>query len=342
MTQVRSAKLDAAADFAVGICLGARAGEQVLIVTDRDDLSVPLAFVAAANRAGAQGQLVVFPRLAYANQEPPATTVAAMCAADAIVTLETLTVSYTQAVHEAREAGARVIGIPNNADEEMLVRLTEGLDMDRLIELGAAVAAKLNGRKVHLTSALGTDFHFDLGDYVGDSLTGLVREPGERDWFPPGNTGCIGVQNSGNGVLVVNGTIGRIPTAPLREPVRITVKDGIMVSIEGGREAEELKTYFKQFEGHELFKNCMHVSTLGIGTHPTAKLTGRVLEDERISGCVHFCVGKNTLQSDPRGVAGTVEAPSHLDMCMVGCTLTIDGELIVDNGRLLQAEGHAA
>lgn len=342
MNQTSSPRLDAAADFAVGTCVGAREGEQVLIVTDREDLTVPRAFVAAANRAGAEGQLVVFSRRGYANQEPPAVVVAAMCAADAIVTLETLTISYTQAVHQARKAGARVLGIPNNADEEMLVRLTEGLDMDWLTKLCATVANRLNGRRVHLTSPLGTDFYFDLGDYVGGSRTGLVRQPGERDWFPPGSTGCIGVKNSGNGVLVVNGTIGRIPTAPLGEPVRITVKDGIMVAIEGGREAEELKTYFKQFEGHELFENCMHVSTLGIGTHPTAKLTGRVLEDERISGCVHFCVGKNTLQFDSRGVAGPVEAPSHLDMCILGCTLTIDDELVIDNGRLLDAQRQVA
>lgn len=324
-----------AADLAMVTCLGAREGENVLVVTDMQDLTIPEALVATAMRVGAQAQILRYPKRQFANQEPPKPTAAAMREADAVFTVETLTISYTQAVQGAREAGARVLGMPNNMDVPTLVRLCEGLDMDELVSVCEAVAAKMTaGREVHVTSSDGTDFTFNLGDYAGWALTGIVRKPGDRDWFPPGNTGCGSVQNSGNGILVVNGTIGRIPTAPLGQPVRLTVENGYIVNIQGGPEAHELRSYFKQFEKHALYQNCMHVSTLGIGTHPTARLTGRVLEDERISGCVHFCVGKSTLQIDPNGRRGTVEAPSHVDMCIVGSTLTIDGETVVDAGRL--------
>jgi leucyl aminopeptidase (aminopeptidase T) len=327
--------LTKAADLAMVNCLGAREGEDVLVVTDMEDATIPETLVAAALRIGAQAQILRYPKRQFANQEPPKPTAAAMREADAVFTVETLTISYTQAVQGAREAGARVLGMPNNMDVPTLVRLCEGLDMDELVGVCETVAAKMtNGRKVHLTSSIGTDFTFDLGEYAGWALTGIVRKPGERDWFPPGNTGCGGVENSGNGILVVNGTIGRIPTAPLSQPVRLTVENGYIVKMEGGREADELSSYFMQFEKHDLYRNCMHVSTLGIGTHPTARLTGRVLEDERISGCVHFCVGKSTLQIDPNGRRGTVEAPSHVDMCIIGSTLTLDGETIVDAGRL--------
>ena len=329
-------KLQQAAQLAIGTCLGVKKDEGVLIVTDMEDTSIPEALLQTAKTLGAEAQMIHFPMQEYANQEPPRATIQAMLASDAIFTVETLTLSYTHAIDDSRKAGARIIGMPNKMDVTTFVRLTDGLDMDQMVSVCKKLADKMTAStNVHVTSSLGTDFEFNLDDFAGEALDSIVRNPGDRDWFPPGNTGCGGLQNSGEGILVVNGIIGRIETAPLIEPVQLEVEHGFIKDIRGGREATELINYWKQFENHELYQNCRHVSTLGIGTHPTAKLTSRVLECERISGSVHFCVGKSTGQIDPRGKRGTVEAPSHVDTIMIGCSLTLDGDLVIDKGRLV-------
>ncbi len=62
--------------------------------------------------------------------------------------------------------------------------------------------------------------------------------------------------------------------------------------------------------------------------NPACELTGRMLEDEGCYGTIHFGFG------DDRGFGGTTSCPLHLDLVFRAPTLTIDGNVILDNGVL--------
>ncbi|HWN81388.1 MAG TPA: hypothetical protein VNM87_04785, partial [Candidatus Udaeobacter sp.] len=72
-----------------------------------------------------------------------------------------------------------------------------------------------------------------------------------------------------------------------------------------------------------------NIAELGVGTNEKAKLTGEVLEDEKILGTVHVAFGASA------GIGGTVQVPVHLDCVVMKPTLELDGETIVSDGELL-------
>jgi leucyl aminopeptidase (aminopeptidase T) len=72
-----------------------------------------------------------------------------------------------------------------------------------------------------------------------------------------------------------------------------------------------------------------NVAELGIGTNEKAKLTGEVLEDEKIAGTCHVAFGASA------GIGGTIQVPVHLDCIVMKPTVELDGEPIVRYGELL-------
>ncbi|KUK84633.1 MAG: Leucyl aminopeptidase [Synergistales bacterium 58_81] len=72
-----------------------------------------------------------------------------------------------------------------------------------------------------------------------------------------------------------------------------------------------------------------NLAELGIGTNKKARVTGVILEDEKIYSTVHIALGSN----DTFG--GTVAAGIHLDGVIKSPELYIDGKLIVSGGEIL-------
>ena len=72
-----------------------------------------------------------------------------------------------------------------------------------------------------------------------------------------------------------------------------------------------------------------NLAELGIGTNDKARVTGVILEDEKIYGTVHIALGSN----DTFG--GTVAAGIHVDGIITHPELLLDGKAIVANGTVL-------
>ncbi|MEW5934194.1 MAG: aminopeptidase, partial [Bacillota bacterium] len=68
---------------------------------------------------------------------------------------------------------------------------------------------------------------------------------------------------------------------------------------------------------------------LGIGTNDGAVVTGNVLEDEKVLGTVHVAFGDNA------SMGGRVAVPIHVDGVILAATLLLDGQVVVQDGRLL-------
>ena len=77
--------------------------------------------------------------------------------------------------------------------------------------------------------------------------------------------------------------------------------------------------------GSDAFK----LAEFGVGTNPKAKLSGKVLEDEKIRGTVHFAFGNDLSYN------GDNDVPIHLDGIVCKPTVVIDGVKTHEKGKLL-------
>jgi NADPH:quinone reductase len=68
----------------------------------------------------------------------------------------------------------------------------------------------------------------------------------------------------------------------------------------------------------------------GIGTNPSARITGIVLEDEKVYGTIHIAFGSN------KPFGGTTEAGVHIDCVVKFPTVWLDGEKIIENGKVAE------
>src|SRR5207248_881584 len=131
------------------------------------------------------------------------------------------------------------------------------------------------GTTARVTCPRGTDFTIDLSGRAGIADDGKLTAKGAFGNLPCGEA-FIAPKNG-------NGTIFASSLAPLGlsdQPAKLTVTDGRIVEAQGGLGPQ----FYELLRVHgELGSN---LAELGIGTNDRARLTGVVLEDEKILGTI--------------------------------------------------------
>ncbi len=211
---------------------------------------------------------------------------------------------------------------------DMMVRLIGRVDfpvlekfMTRLIEL------TMNAKHVKVTTPAGCDLEFDHVPgrkptlEVGYADTpGAHMQPGQIAWSPD--------LDSINGVLVFDGSLVPPFVGVLKEPVVLHIKKGSIVKLEGGKEALEYEQWLKNFN-HPQMLRLAHIS---YGVHPNARLSGDIVEDERIWGATEWGIGN----VGPFLVPGGISGPSHSDGICLNSSMWLDGLQILDKGRFIE------
>ena len=95
-----------------------------------------------------------------------------------------------------------------------------------------------------------------------------------------------------------------------------------------GTGAAQLETVFA-----ELGDAARNIAELGIGTNPAARLSGNILESEKVAGTAHVALGAS------RHIGGTVDVPFHQDGVIARPTICVDGRVIVREGRRVPPAG---
>jgi leucyl aminopeptidase (aminopeptidase T) len=108
------------------------------------------------------------------------------------------------------------------------------------------------------------------------------------------------------------------------EPFTVQVENGLAVAINGGADAERLRRAIDGVPG------ATNIGELGIGLNPAARITDDITESKKRVGTAHFALGDNA-----GGYGGVVESPIHLDGMLFDVTIAVDGEPIVEDGRVL-------
>jgi leucyl aminopeptidase (aminopeptidase T) len=297
-------------------CLAVAPGENVLVVVDEPLQDVGEALRREAQAAEADAVLAVMSPRVNHGVEPPPPIAAALAACDVFIAPASRSLSHTQARKRATDNGARGATMPT-VTADMLARLMD-VDFDVLRARSHAVGELLSAAdEAHVTCPRGTDLRLDLGGREGLADDGDLSAPGSF-----GNLPC------GEGFVAPAGGEGTVATRSLASiglvqghPAHLTIEDGRLTTAtapEGERLYEQLT---------QAGERGTNLAELGVGTNERARLTGNVLEDEKMLGTVHVAFGASA------GIGGTVSVPIHLDVVVTDATLTIGGTTVLDAGR---------
>jgi leucyl aminopeptidase (aminopeptidase T) len=113
----------------------------------------------------------------------------------------------------------------------------------------------------------------------------------------------------------------------LSTPMRLVVKGGRLVSVEtpDGQLTADFHEYMAQHP------NSNRVGEFAIGTNVgLTRIVGNFLQDEKFPG-LHVAFG------NPSGneTGADWDCPSHVDVLASHATISVDGRLIMENGRFL-------
>lgn len=319
---MQTAPLMKGAMVAVRDCMGVKPGERVLVVTDTGKLSIAESFFFALHALGVDGVMMVMIPRSHHAEEPPDEVKAALCSCDVALLVTTMSLTHTHARMEATSRGARVASMPGITEDMMTVGAMTA-DYHKVSELSWKVTRLLEeGKEVVITTERGTNLRMSIiGRKPGTPPDdGLYREPGRWGNLPAGEAYIAPVEESVEGVAVIDGSMS--PLGVLGEPIRLVIERGKVVKIEGGKEAQAL-THFLEELGDP---NAYFAGELGIGTNEKARVTGNILEDEKAFKTVHIALGMNV------DMGGKIESKTHNDGIILNPTVVVDGKVIMDKG----------
>jgi leucyl aminopeptidase (aminopeptidase T) len=301
--------------------MGARPGERVLVVTDEPLRTIGYALRQAAKDLGHEVLLVeMLPRTSN-GEEPPPEVAELMARTDIALCATSKSLTHTDARRAASAIGARVATLPG-VTEDIMVRCMNA-DYGRIAARTARLCERLaTTRVVRVKAPAGTDITMPIGGRTPLASSGIFREKGQWGNLPTGEAYLAPVEGRSQGIVVVDGSMAGVGMTA--EPIRIVVRDGYATEITGGREAEALRALL---EPHG--RDGRTVAEFGIGTNDRAKLTGVILEDEKVMGTIHIAFGDN------KSMGGSVRVASHLDGLVKQPTVWFDEQKIMDEGRLL-------
>ena len=213
---------------------------------------------------------------------------------------------------------------------DMLVRTIGRVDMEALREFQGKLASMVKAaKKIRLTSTTGEDVVMDFdpkGPVVDD--VGFADTPGPH--FLSGQL-TPGYSSSVNGLIVFDGSVVP-PVGLLKNPIKLHVRNGRVERIEGGKDALALESWLKSFNDPSMFR----VAHLSFGSNPGAKLTGNIVEDERVWGSTEWGLGYvgPDLTSDGKPLT----AASHTDGTCLNTSVWLDETQIFEKGKLVHRE----
>ena len=278
-------KLSDAIETALRSSLAVKKGETLLVITDVHKRNIGIMFHEKAQKLKAQSMLVDIIPGKTDGEEPPDAVAKLMKNVDVLVCPTSKSLTHTNARRAASKKGARTITLPG-VTEEMLAR-AGNVDMHKMAQITNKMTDILTiGSTVHITTAAGTDLRMTIRGKKGIADTGFVTEPGMTCNIPAGEAFLAPIEGSAEGILVIDGSMGI--SGIIKKPIKMYVSKGFVTKILGNREARLLRKQLAPFG-----KKGRNIAELGIGTNPKAKLTGKVLEDEKILGTVHVALGNN-------------------------------------------------
>lgn len=285
-------------------------------------------FLGAAAAHGCDAWLVTA-QMRRPTVPPPPGAVAAMRAADVVFDLATNSWLYSPATEQILAGGARMLQVrgpesrfTDRGSREAIVR--KAREAERLFRAAHVL---------RISSPDGTDLTIDYSGREPIGQDGVVREPG--DWDSLGTAFCnvCPPEDSAEGAIVLNGPVylSGGHSFITQEPIRLTVKAGRVVDVQGGPEARRFEAYL---DSHRDPASRV-IAHVGFGYDPACGPPPKPVEAgdtgswEAMNGGVIVAFGAN------RGVGrwgGRNAAPTHSDCVLLGADFSLDDTQVIRAG----------
>jgi aminopeptidase len=317
----KKSKLDTACIIAIKDCMGTKKNESVLVITDEEKKEIGYALYKNALNLGHKALYVETKAGKINGEEPPAEIAALMQKFNVVLCPTSKSLTHTNARRAASAKGVRVATFPGITNDVMIRGLNA--DYQKISKLSIKLKKILeSGKHVRVMSPSGTNISFSIEGRKSFASKGLFHAKGESGNLPTGETFLAPVEGTAEGVFVVDGSMAGLG---LIKNVNLTfeVKKGYAVKITGGSLAAKLNEQL-----NKVGRQARNIAEFGIGTNDSAKLSGILLEDEKVMGTIHIAIGNNV------SMGGKVNVPIHLDGVIKRPTVFLDGKVIMQDGRL--------
>ncbi len=318
---MKLSKLDKASRTAIVDCMACKKSEKILIITDESKKEIGYSLYENAKNLGFESLYIEMKAGKMHGEEPPSYVAELMKKFDVVFIPTEKSLTHTNARRNASKIGVRVATFPGITNEVMI----RGLNAD--YNKIAALTLKLKKilektESIRVTTPLGTDIKMEIKGRQVIPSKGLFHKKGESGNLPTGEAFLAPLEGKSNGVFVVDGSMAGIGV--VKDFIKIKVVKGYATEITGGKEAKSLVKILDKYG-----KKARNIAEFGIGTNDKAKLSGILLEDEKVLGTIHIALGNNL------SMGGKVNVPLHLDGVIKKPTVHFDDKMIMKNGKLL-------
>jgi len=205
---------------------------------------------------------------------------------------------------------------------------------------GYAGAERLTRAKtMRVTDASGSDFTLYKEGRKGSAMVGVSAEPGTWDQFPHGSVACAPLEGRGDGIYMINpgDTISRL-TGHVKEAVKMTLRAGRIINVEGGQEAAHIRSMieagesYRDPEGRMTDPRGIGHAGWGIDKRSNWDLAPRGRDSQMWYGSVMVSIGVNFFDAPARysGLGGKNYTSVHIDICCRHKDVYLDGKLVLN------------
>lgn len=310
-------RMVANADRALREVLELRKSERVLIVTDKPTRNVASAWTKAADKLGAVP-------VTYTIQEHGRPLGAVPDDLAAMIPEADIAITSFQSRPGETPFRIELLGLLGKKTRR--IAHCPGIDSSMMTDGGmsadfpamAASARELLRRlsqavSAHITAPNGTELILDIRRR--DFSTDTVVADGAACNLPCGEIWCAPDEGNANGVLVCDGCAGELGVVPA--PVKLVINNGRVTSVHCPDDQFKLDVEAML----EFDSGASQIGEFGIGLNPAARITGKLLEDEKAAGTAHIAFGNNI--SAP---GGRNHSRTHQDFLFYNPTVTITYE----------------
>jgi 2,5-dihydroxypyridine 5,6-dioxygenase len=226
--------------------------------------------------------------------------------------------------------GARVLMV-SNEHPEVFERVANDKGLADRVRLHLARLRAAN--TMHVTSPAGTDLTISLTGATCAGSDGTVAEPGDIAHWPGGLVLAFPAVGSVNGTLVLApGDVNLTFKEYVRTPIRCAVVSDRIESIEGdGFDAELFESYLAAWGEADAYA----VSHVGWGLNEACRWESLAMYDKSdTNGTELRAFAGNFLYSTGANEVAGRFAVGHFDLPMRHCTITLDREPVVTDGRI--------
>lgn len=331
-------ELQIAADKLVGEIFGVQAGETVVLTADYEsNENVLRAVETSVKAAGATVMTIVVPTPGAVGKAadpdlPIAPMTAALSACDVWIEFNHQWLLYSTPFEQASAVNKKLRYMCLvDFNEDLMIRTIGHVETPQLQVFMRKVAELTrNAKTMRVTTPAGCDVAFEIDPvhYVACDC-GDATKPAAH--MLTGQINVVPRFGSINGTIVFDGSVtppfGHAPA----QPIRLTVKDGVIQSVEGGEDAAVYEKYLRDFGDPGMLK----MAHIAYGFNPGAKLTGNIVEDERVWGCTEWGIGYvSNVDAPPCGQ----DAVSHSDGICLNSSVWLDDVQIMAEGQIVLPE----